>query len=243
MVAPLAFIALGPLLGLLLMSGGEGPWGRLWLVLPFAYMVAGVPALVGGLAYSALCLVHRQLVPGRDVMLVVSVAMGALSGLVGMVYFAAGAGGPVFPSSPGLSQFFAIGVAAGAACSAVASALVSMKSSGRTSPKAQEIGSLLKTALVSGAGRLTEPHGLCPKCGAVIPLSALKCPKCDASFGAHASWRPEPLSAQKLAAVEAALTGHIWTPPQQKEAASPQSVVIRSSSRSASSNSSISRCN
>jgi hypothetical protein len=209
MLAPPAFLALGPLLGLLLMSGGEGPSEHLWLVLPFAYMVVGVPALISGLLYSALCLIHRLLLPGRDVSLVVSAAMGALSGLVGMMYFAASAGGPVFPSSVGLTQFFAIGVAAGAACSVFASALVSLKSSSRTSPKAQEVGSLEKTALVSSTGRLTEPHGLCPKCQAVVPLSALNCPRCDALFGTHASWRPEPLSSQRLAAVEAALTGHL----------------------------------
>lgn len=208
MLAPPVFLALGPLLGLLLISGGEGPWGRLWIVLPLAYMVVGVPALISGLLYSALCLIHRLLLPGRDVSLVLSIAFGALSGLVGMMYFAASAGGPVLPSSVGLAQFFAIGVAAGSVCSAFASALVSLKSSSRTLPKAQEVGSLRKTALVSSAGRLTAPHGLCPKCQAVIPLTALSCPRCDASFDAHASWHPEPLSAQRLAAVEASLTGH-----------------------------------
>ena len=99
MVAPPAFTALGPLLGLLLMSNGEGLGGRLWMILPFAYMIVGVPALVSGLIYSALCLIHRLLLPGRDVNLIVSAAMGALSGLVGMMCFAASAGGPALPSS------------------------------------------------------------------------------------------------------------------------------------------------
>lgn len=209
MVAPPVFLALGPLLGLLLMSGGDSPWGRVWPVLPFAYVVFGVPALVSGLLYSALCLIHRLFLPGRDISLVVSAAIGALSGLVGMVCFAASAGGSVLPSSEGQARFFAIGVAVGSACAAFASALVSLTSSSRTLPKAQEGGSLRKTALVSEAGRLMAQHGLCPKCQAVVPLTVLSCPRCDASFDAHASWHPKQLSAEQLAAVEeAALTGH-----------------------------------
>ena len=44
---------------------------------------------------------------------------------------------------------------------------------------------------------LAESHsegeiGVCPSCGVALPLSALKCPKCKALFGAGSAWQVQP---------------------------------------------------
>ena len=44
------------------------------------------------------------------------------------------------------------------------------------------------TAKAAGAAA-TEPTGTCPNCSMQLPLAALECPKCKASFGAGSAWK------------------------------------------------------
>ncbi len=202
LVAPLVFLVLGPFAGFFFLANGEIYGNFFFLILPFAYLVGGPFALVSGLSYSALCFCHQLLAPKRDLHFVVNVAFGSLAGLAGMMTWVLCFGGHALPSSTGEVEFFAIGVVAGAVCSVMTSALVLSKSSGGTSPTTQGADGLLKTALVSSHGNLSEPHGKCPKCEAVIPLAALVCSRCDAAFGSGASWKPRPLNGEEFAAVQ-----------------------------------------